>query len=1435
MKLAKAVFPLLAALALPGLAAAQHLDNPFVGAKVYVNPDFTANANAEAAKETDATLAARMRLVGQQPTAVWMDRISAVESLEPHLDQALAQGANLFLGVVYDLPGRDCAALASNGELPGTAEGLARYKSEYIDAIDAVVSKSKYANLRIVFVIEPDSLPNLVTNLSDPECAAMNSGGYYVQGVQYAINTLRRHSNVYAYVDMAHSGWLGWTSNNGPFVTLMSTLANGLTGGKAMIDGFVGNTANTLPLKEPFLSANQQIGGQPVMSHKFYEYNPMIDEASFAADMWSRFVGAGFPTSLGMLLDTSRNGWGGTARPTAASTSTDLTTYVNASKVDRRQHRGLWCNPSGSGVGEIPTAAPSGWSSQHFDAFVWVKPPGESDGSSVYIPNDQGKALDRMCDPTYTTQYGVLTGALPDAPLSGGWFSAQFKMLVQNMYPIPGSGPVCQGVPGSPTNLVVTSRNASQVGLSWGAASAPPNCTLSYTVHRGTTNNFTPSTSTRVATGLTSTSYTVTGLSPNTTYFFVVQAVDELGAAGSNYIQTNTENGYTLTVTKTGSGSGTVTSNVGGINCGTTCSTVVNANPVQIVTLTATPATGSSFTSWTGCNSTSGATCTVEMNGVKSVTATFGGASQNATLTVARSGTGTGTVTGAGISCGSSCSTTVPAGTVVTLTATAGANSTFSGWTGCSSTTNVCAVAAANQTVTASFTGTGTTNYTLTVGTTGTGSGTVSGGSINCGATCSQQSPSGTTVTLTATPAANSTFSGWSGACTGTGSCVVTLTADRSVTASFAAQQTGDTPVAVNGRLRRCGNRICNAAGTPVQLKGMSWFWSNTGWEAERFYNGQAVQNLRTSWNASIVRAAIGVHGGGGYAAGDSLNPADPSGNMARARALIDGAIAAGVYVIVDWHSHELYQTQAQDFFRTLATQYASSPNIIWEPFNEPTTQSWSQLKSYHTAIINTIRQAGSQNLVVVGSPSWSQEVHTATADPIADSNVAYTLHFYAGTHGQWLRDRANQVMAAGHAIMVTEWGTVDASGDGGFNPSESQNWTNWMDQNLISSANWSMHDKVESASALVSGASATGPWPDSQLTESGRWVKAYISANSQPTQYALTVSKSGTGTGSVSGSGISCGASCSTASANYTSGTVVTLTASAASGSTFGGWSGACSGTGTCTVTMSQARTVTATFNGQVQTYALTVSKSGTGTGSVSGSGISCGTTCSTASANYTSGTVVTLTASAASGSTFGGWSGACSGTGTCTVTMSQARTVTATFNGQVQTYALTVSKSGTGSGTVSGSSINCGSTCSASYTSGTVVTLTATPASGSTFAGWSGCGSTSGATCTVTMSAARSVTATFNGGGTTPCANAPTFSWNTNNFNTTGAVCFRTAQNVRGWGCSNMEGRTVSVNGVAVTCGAGPFPLPKSSDGYTYFSATAGQYPWASIYVWE
>jgi cellulose 1,4-beta-cellobiosidase len=135
-----------------------------------------------------------------------------------------------------------------------------------------------------------------------------------------------------------------------------------------------------------------------------------------------------------MLIDTSRNGWGGSARPTGPSTSTDLNTFVNQSRVDRRIHKGNWCNPSGAGLGERPRANPA----TGIDAYVWIKPPGESDGSSTEIPNNEGKGFDRMCDPTYggnARNNNNMTGALPNAPLSGHWFSAQFQQLMANAFP----------------------------------------------------------------------------------------------------------------------------------------------------------------------------------------------------------------------------------------------------------------------------------------------------------------------------------------------------------------------------------------------------------------------------------------------------------------------------------------------------------------------------------------------------------------------------------------------------------------------------------------------------------------------------------------------------------------------------------------------------------------------------------------------------------------------------------------------------------------------------------------------------------------------------------------------------------------------------------------------------------------------------------------
>ena len=258
-----------------------------------------------------------------------------------------------------------------------------------------------------------------------------------------------------------------------------------------------------------------------------------------------------------------------------------------------------------------------------------------------------------------------------------------------------------------------------------------------------------------------------------------------------------------------------------------------------------------------------------------------------------------------------------------------------------------------------------------------------------------------------------------------------------------------------------------------------------------------------------------------------------------------------------------------------------------------------------------------------------------------------------------------------------------------------------------------------------------TQPLHDPQLE-----LKAFqdIGWNLLAQNFTLTVNKTGSGTVTSSPAGINCGATCN---ADFASGTSVTLTATPASGWSFTSWGGACSGTGACIVTMNSAQNVSATFT--QQSFALSVSKSGSGTVTSSPSGIDCGATCG---ANYLSGTSVTLTATPASGWSFTSWGGACSGTGACIVTMNSAQNVSATFT--QQSFALSVSKSGSGTVTSSPSGIDCGATCGANYLSGTSVTLTATPVSGWSFTSWGGACSGTGA-CIVTMNSAQNVSATF------------------------------------------------------------------------------------------
>jgi cellulose 1,4-beta-cellobiosidase len=268
-----------------------------------------------------------------------------------------------------------------------------------------------------------------------PNCVTMKQNGNYEAGVAYALGKLHSAgSNVYNYVDMAHHAWLGWDSNFKPSSAEFAKVAKMASGGFATVDGFISNTANYSATTEPYLSITDTVNGQTIRQSKWIDWNMYVDEASFDSAFRTQLISDGFSSSIGMLIDTSRNGWGGSARPSGKSTSTDINTYVNQSRIDKRIHAGNWCNQSGAGIGARPVASPA----SGFDAYVWIKPPGESDGSSVAIENNEGRGWDRMCDPTYggnSLNGNNMSGALSGAPLAGAFFPDQLTQLMQNAYP----------------------------------------------------------------------------------------------------------------------------------------------------------------------------------------------------------------------------------------------------------------------------------------------------------------------------------------------------------------------------------------------------------------------------------------------------------------------------------------------------------------------------------------------------------------------------------------------------------------------------------------------------------------------------------------------------------------------------------------------------------------------------------------------------------------------------------------------------------------------------------------------------------------------------------------------------------------------------------------------------------------------------------------
>ena len=301
-------------------------------------------------------------------------------------------------------------------------------------------------------------------------------------------------------------------------------------------------------------------------------------------------------------------------------------------------------------------------------------------------------------------------------------------------------------------------------------------------------------------------------------------------------------------------------------------------------------------------------------------------------------------------------------------------------------------------------------------------------------------------------------------------------------------------PISEHGQLSLKGFDVVDKNGQPYILRGMSFFWDD--WGFEKFFTEGAVKTIANDWGGNVVRTPI-----------HDLNES-------RAKSMIDYAAAAGIYIIVDYHSHCAHKNAsgAQTFFGNISS-YVKQKNynhVLYELYNEPLYEncssasdtyaggsltSWNTIKSYAESVIPKIRANDPNGIIIVGTPNYSQGTEAARANPITgQKNIAYTLHFYASTSGHGslrynlLRGKCNDF-----PIIITEWGVSESSGDGNFTKSMNDTWISWIESIGVSWANWSISDKGETSAALTGGASASGGWNDGNLTASGKYVKNLI------------------------------------------------------------------------------------------------------------------------------------------------------------------------------------------------------------------------------------------------------------------------------------------------------------------------------------------------------
>lgn len=298
------------------------------------------------------------------------------------------------------------------------------------------------------------------------------------------------------------------------------------------------------------------------------------------------------------------------------------------------------------------------------------------------------------------------------------------------------------------------------------------------------------------------------------------------------------------------------------------------------------------------------------------------------------------------------------------------------------------------------------------------------------------------------------------------------------------------TPVKKNGRLSVKGTRLVNSQGKAVVLKGVSTHGIN--WFPQ-YVNKAAFKTLRDNWGVNCIRLAMYTEEYNGYCSG---------GNQAELRKLINNGVKyateLGMYVIIDWHilsdgNPVKNKKQAMSFFKYMAKKYKNQNNIFYEICNEPNGgTSWNRIKGYASFVIKIIRKYDKKNIILVGTPTWSQDVDVAADSPIKGySNIMYTFHFYAATHGDSYRQKVQAAIQKGLPVFVSEFGISESSGNGRIDKNEANKWMQFLKKNKISYVCWSLCNKNESCSLLKSSCSRTGNFKKSDLSKAGLWYKS--------------------------------------------------------------------------------------------------------------------------------------------------------------------------------------------------------------------------------------------------------------------------------------------------------------------------------------------------------